>query len=161
VFNRYLRWFEREPVGALMPVDENEGTNNLLFLGALNPPRRTLRVTCMKCRHSEIRQSYTHGDHGLRCSECGSVAEHSTPFQSVQLNREWLPTALTHQMAAVSDAPTVLIENRLWRLAYINTKAGRIPVYLVRCGWHIKYDQVSDVLRTENEAGNWCSPRPR
>ncbi|WP_408951450.1 hypothetical protein [Lysobacter sp. Hz 25] len=150
MFKRFLRWFEREPVDALMPVDENEGTNNLLVLGALSTPRRAIRVTCMNCRRGDARQSYSHGDHGLRCTECGSDVELGMAFQSVQINHEWLPNALTQQMAAADHAPTVLIENRLWRLAHIKTKAGRIPVYLLRCGLHVNYDEISEVLRSEN-----------
>ncbi|MBT2748262.1 MULTISPECIES: hypothetical protein [unclassified Lysobacter] len=150
LFKRFLRWFEREPVDALMPVDESDGTNNLLVLGALNTPRRTIRVQCMDCHLGGVRQSYMHGDHGLRCTKCGGVVELGATFQSVQINREWLPRALTQQMARADQLPTMLIENRLWRLAYLKTKAGRVPVYLVRCGWDVIYDQTSDVLRSEN-----------
>ena len=144
----YLRWFESEPVDALLPAKGAEVMTDLAALGAFNSPKRTRRIRCRDCGLQEARQVYEAGDHLLACLDCGGGVEWlGPPYQSVQLRHQWLPEALNAQMGGRASMPEELLKDRLWRLVDAATPRGSIPVVLVRCGWSADYAEVSEAIR--------------
>lgn len=144
----YLRWFEGEPVDALLSMNGVDAMTDLAALGAFKAPRRTRRVICKDCGSQESRQVYEAGEHRLLpCATCGEAVElHGPPFLSVQLLREWLPEMLSRQMAGISARPTTLLRDRAWHLANVATSRGDIAVVLLRCGWWADYHEVAEAI---------------
>ena len=144
----YLRWFEGEPVDALLSMNGVDAMTDLAALGAFKAPRRTRRVICRDCGLQQSRQVYEAGEHRLLpCTTCGgSVELHGPPFQSVQLLREWLPEMLSRQMAGEHAKPTILLSNRAWHLADVSTSRGKLAVVLLRCGWWADYHEVANAI---------------
>lgn len=149
MLNLYLRWFESEPVDALLPAKGADVMTDLAALGAFHASRRTRRVQCKDCGRQQARHVYEAGEHRLLpCMECGGQVEsQGPPFESVQLQREWLPETLSRQMAGERAKPTVLLAQRLWNLASIDTPRGDVSVVLLRCGWQVDHAEVVNALR--------------
>ncbi|QWP77522.1 hypothetical protein J5226_03705 [Lysobacter sp. K5869] len=145
----YLRWFDREPVGALLPAKSSRELIDLDALGAFTAPRRTRRYRCVDCGLLETVHVYPAGDHLLQCQQCGSrsVDLQGPPFLTVQVRHDWLPGVLSRLMVGESASPAMLVHNRVWHLADIDTPRGQVAVMLVRSGWQCDYTEVAAVLR--------------
>lgn len=145
----YLRWFENEPVDALLPVKGEDAIADLAMLGAFKAPRRTRRVLCRDCGEQQSRHVYEAGDHRLLpCMACGgSVELQGPPFESVQMEREWLPQMLSRPMAGLNAKPEILLPDRAWHLANIEMPGGEVSAVLLRCGWRLDYHEVAKVIR--------------
>lgn len=144
----YLRWFEGEPVDALLSMNGVDAMTDLAALGAFKAPRRTRRVFCKDCEQQQSRHVYEAGEHRLQpCTICGGRVElQGPPFQSVQMQREWLAEMLSRQMAGESAKPMTLLTNRAWHLANIATPRGEVAVVLLRCGWVADYQAVAAAI---------------
>ena len=145
----YLRWFNREPVGALLPVRGSRELTDLDALGAFTAPRRTRRFRCDDCSQLETVPVYPAGDHLLQCLQCGSrnIELQGPAFETVQLQYDWLPCALAKLMVGENLKMRTLSPHRVWHLADIDTPRGDVAIALVRSGWQCDYSQVAAVLR--------------
>lgn len=152
MLRNYLHWFETEPVGALLPSNGGNTLSALIDLGAIHPAKRAVRWTCKACGYVDTRQVYGYSDHALRCRICGGEVDTWPAFQAAQVRHEWLPKVLSEAMAGYSASPYELVSNRLWRLASLATSSGNVPMYLLRCGWHVDYEPVILALSAEDAA---------
>lgn len=150
MLRNYLQRFETEPVGALLPSSGGGQQSALIDLGAMHPAKRAVRWTCKACRFVDTRQVYSYSDHALRCNVCGADVDVWPAFQAAQVRHEWLPKVLSEAMAGEGARETELLPYRLWRLAMLPTASGSVPIYLLRCGWHVDYEPVVRALVEED-----------
>lgn len=149
VLKLYLRWFDREPVGALLPVKGSRELADLDALGAFTAPRRTRRFRCEDCGNLETIHVFPAGDHLLQCQQCGSrsVELQGPAYETVQIRHDWLPSTLSKLMVGDAKSMKTLEPDRVWHLADIDTPRGAVAVVLVRSGWRCDFGHVAAVLR--------------
>ncbi|ALN78554.1 hypothetical protein LA76x_0393 [Lysobacter antibioticus] len=146
---RYLNWFESEPADALLPYD-GDAMSDFVTLGALAKTRRTRRIHCARGGHQFALQLHSYQERDVKCVVCAAEVEMTSEYMSTQVQLDWLPALLARRLAGPNAAPDMLIENRLWRLASLNTAAGDVPVYLLRAGWYIDFAPILSCLQLDS-----------